>query len=153
MHSDKLWERTADNQAMKSHWKPPSLGRMAGFLPCCPAQRPLAPTPCNANTASFPWTDRHRPPTSAALAHLPMVTKTSLSAAGTKEGKGLNFDEVIKPRWLARLVKDNGRADSTSLKSCCLLANLGTGSPFFLLSSTECGHRAQRYVMNVSGKD
>lgn len=55
-----LGTHCTDNQVMKSHWKTPSLGRMTGFLLCSPAQCLLAPTPCDANTASFPWTDRHR---------------------------------------------------------------------------------------------
>lgn len=36
-------------------------------------------------------------PTSTTLAYLPLVAKSSLLAAGTKEGKGLNVDEVINP--------------------------------------------------------
>lgn len=58
------------------------------------------------------------------LAHLPVGAKTSLLAVGTKEGKGLNLDEVINPCGQARLVKDNGRADCTSLNLAALLANL-----------------------------
>lgn len=102
------------NQMMNSHWKP-----LAGFLLCPLAQCPFAPTPCDANTASIPWTDRDPLPTSTTLAYLPLVAKSSLLAAGTKEGKGLNVDEVINPSWQARLVKDKGRADCTRLESCC----------------------------------
>lgn len=95
-------------------WLPP--------LPPC-SVRPFAPTPCDANTQhpSLELTEIPSLPllTSTALAYLPLVAKSSLLAAGTKEGKGLNADEVINPSWQARLVKDNGRADGTRLESCC----------------------------------
>lgn len=106
------------NQRMKPHWKP-----LAGFLLCA-----LAPNPCNANTASIPWTDRDPLSASTTLAYLPLVAKSSLLAAGTKEGKELNVDEVINPSRQARLVKDNGRADCTCLESCCPSSWPGKGS-------------------------
>lgn len=134
------------NKMMKSHWKP-----LAGFLLCPLNQCPFAPFPWDANIASIPWTDRHHLPMSIPLAHLPVGAKTSLLAVGTKEGKGLNLDEVINPCGQARLVKDNGRADCTSLNLAALLANLWRVYLCFLCAAQNAitGLRG----MNVSGKD
>lgn len=104
-----------DNQVMKSHWKPPEPRKNDRLPPLLPCSMPLGSNSMRCKYSILPLNWQTSPP----MAHLPMATKPSLLTAGTKEGKGRNFDEVIKPHWLARLLKDNGTADSTSLKSCC----------------------------------
>lgn len=112
---------------------------MACFLLCCPAQHPFAPSWCDAIIASIPW---HRPPMSAALAHIPVVAKTSFLAAGTKEGKGLNLEEVINLSWQDQwrtMAERTGQAWTAA----ALLAHLGKLPPSFIVQHKMRSQRTE----------